>query len=95
MNNLDKRTRRLIKDSQSSFTKGKSRLTNSLRFCSKVHAAINNGESYEMIYLYISKIPDKAPHQKFMNNVMLCHTGYLGKNYAGLGHGCPTDNNYN
>ena len=39
-------------------------------FYSKVYEAIDNGESYEIMYLEFSKTFDEVPHKRLSKNVM-------------------------
>ncbi len=52
-----------------SITKGKSCLTNLLSFYSKVYEAVDNGDSYDILYLDFSKAFDKVPHQRLLRKV--------------------------
>ena len=56
----------LINHSQHGYTEEKLCLTNLLSFYSKVYEAMDNGESYGIMYLDFSKVFDKVPHQRLL-----------------------------
>ena len=59
----------MINHSEHAFTEGKLRLGNLLSFYSKVYDAMDNGESFDMLYLHFSKAFDKESHQRLLNEV--------------------------
>ena len=59
----------LVNTSQHGFTPGKSCLTNILTFFSEIYEAVDNGKSYDIIYLDFSKAFDKVPHERLLKKV--------------------------
>ena len=48
---------------------GKSCLTNLVIFFSEVYEAVDNGKSYDIVYLDFSKAFDKVPHKRLLKKV--------------------------
>ena len=60
---------KLINGSQHGFTKGRSCLTNLLKFFEKVTDAIDKGKLFDYIYLDYSKAFDKIPHFRLIKKM--------------------------
>jgi len=59
----------LILDSQHGFRKGRSCMTNLLKFLDKVTAAVDRGEGVDVVFLDLAKRFDKVPHQRLLAKV--------------------------
>ena len=60
---------KLINGSQHGFTKGRSSLTNLLKFFEKVTDAIDKGKPFDCIYLDFAKAFDKVPPFRLIKKI--------------------------
>ena len=67
MHYLEKK--KLIRPSQHGFMKGKSCVSNILEFLEKVTAAVDSGESVDIIFLDFAKAFDKVPRERLLNKI--------------------------
>ena len=59
----------LIRASQHGFWKGRSCLTNLLRFLNEVTDGLDRGESVDVIFLDFAKAFDKVPHERLQRKI--------------------------
>jgi len=56
-----------ISDSEYSFIKGKSCLTNSVAFCDRITALVDKGRAIDIFYLDLSKLFVIVPHNNLIS----------------------------
>ena len=61
--------RKLIRSSQHGFVKGRSCTSNILEFLEKVTAAVDSGESVDVIFLDFAKAFDKVPRERLLKKL--------------------------
>ena len=62
-------SKKLIRETQHGFTKGKSCLTNLLKFLEEVTKYVDEGNPVDVLYLDFSKAFDKVPHKRLVEKV--------------------------
>ena len=62
-------SKKLIRETQHGFTKGKSCLTNLLKFFEEVTKYVDEGNPVDVLYLDFSKAFDKVPHKQLVEKV--------------------------
>ena len=69
----------LIKDSQHSFRKGYSSLTNMLTFLEKVTGLVDIGSPVDAVFLDLARAFDKVPHQRLVSKLLSHGTYSMGQ----------------
>ena len=62
-------SKKLIRETQHGFTKGKSCLTNLLKFLEEVTKYVDEGNPVDVLYLDFSKAFDKVPHKRLLEKL--------------------------
>ena len=62
-------SKKLIRETQHGFTKGRSCLTNLLQFLEEVTKYVDEGNPADVLYLDFSKAFDKVPHKRIVEKV--------------------------
>ena len=91
---------KLIKESQHGFTRGRSCLTNLLKFLEEVTRFVDKGYPVDVIYLDFSKAFDKVPHKRLLLKIRSLGIGekisswiedwLANRKQRGVVHGCES-----